>query len=287
LGNDEGCSASVPTVKQVFDDMLVQKERMNRRPSYIRSLRVYLTQFMRGREGHRVDMFTPHLIESWFANRREAPITQASNLGRISALFSFAYRRGYIERNPCDRIERVTVETKPPRILTPREAGRLLCVCRRREPSLLAYVVLGMLAGIRPDELRRMKWSDVNWDRKTITVDASASKVRRRRIVPLEPKAVRWLKVAHQNSEAIAPCSVRRRVRRLAKRAGIKWSQDLMRHTAASYLYALHNDAGKLAGWLGNSPSIFLRHYRQLVDERDCARFWKTATSEQSHESRK
>jgi hypothetical protein len=46
------------------------------------------------------------------------------------------------------------------------------------------------------------------------------------------------------------------------------------RHTAASYLLALHKDAGKVANMLGNSPQILLSHYHDPVTEVDCKTFW-------------
>ena len=44
-----------------------------------------------------------------------------------------------------------------------------------------------------------------------------------------------------------------------------RWPQDLLRHTAASYLLALHGDAGKVATMLGNSSSVLLTHYHEPV----------------------
>jgi hypothetical protein len=53
------------------------------------------------------------------------------------------------------------------------------------------------------------------------------------------------------------------------------WPTDLLRHTAASYLLALHKDAGKVANMLGNSPQILLSHYHDPVTEADCKAFWQ------------
>lgn len=53
-----------------------------------------------------------------------------------------------------------------------------------------------------------------------------------------------------------------------------RWPQDLLRHTAASYLLALYGDAGKVAARLGNSSSVLLSHYHQPVTQADCEKFW-------------
>jgi len=54
-----------------------------------------------------------------------------------------------------------------------------------------------------------------------------------------------------------------------------KFPQDLLRHTAASYLIGKYQDAGKVSMWLGNSSKILLAHYHEPVSQADCAAFWE------------
>lgn len=101
-----------------------------------------------------------------------------------------------------------------------------------------------------------------------------ASKVRRRRLCPIPPNAVEWLRLCKANgsvSPVIKPTQV---IVPLSETAGVKWGSDILRHSAASYLLAEHQDAPKVAMWLGNSPGILLNHYFQLVSPEDCAAFW-------------
>ena len=53
------------------------------------------------------------------------------------------------------------------------------------------------------------------------------------------------------------------------------WPQDLLRHTAASYLVARDGDAGKVALQLGNSAAVLLLNYRELVEKEDAAAFFE------------
>ena len=48
-----------------------------------------------------------------------------------------------------------------------------------------------------------------------------------------------------------------------------------MRHSFASYSIALCNDAGRVAGELGNSAAVVHKHYRELVKPAD-AKQWFT-----------
>jgi integrase len=263
---------------ECIEETLVAKRQAQRRASYLGSLEQYLRAFASGRERKRIDEMTVADIERWFASRHEAPVTRASNLGRLSAMFDLAWRRGYIIENPCRRVERVHVEAKPPVILTIRQAAKVLIHIKRRQPRGLAWFALALMAGVRPEECDRLSWGDVDLDRGIVTVDAAASKVRQRRIVHLQPAAVAWLRLAGGlGAELPLPHVTRRRyLRDLRDRLGWKaWPQDILRHTCASYLMALWQDAGRVAAELGSSPGILLRHYRELVRREDAERFWR------------
>ena len=61
-----------------------------------------------------------------------------------------------------DRLERPSVERKPPRILRPEEVIKLLARVREKRPKALAWFVLGLFAGIRPDEVSALTWSSID-----------------------------------------------------------------------------------------------------------------------------
>jgi integrase len=257
--------------------LLNTKRLCNCRKRYIDSLSAYLLQFARGREAARIDSFDVLKIEDWFAGRKEAHSTMASNIGRLSALFGFAERRGWIAKNPCKQLERIRIDRKAPKILSPVQARVIMTNVQRLKPHEMAFFALAVFAGVRPEELERITWSAINLDDGIVTIDAAASKVRRRRIMDLEPNALAWLRLAHA-SDARLPVGrmTRRRYLDYAERwLGFEtWPQDCLRHTAASFLLAKHRNAPLVANRLGNSPSILLRHYQELVTSEDCLAFW-------------
>lgn len=111
-----------------------------------------------------------------------------------------------------------------------------------------------------------------------VKIEAAASKVRRRRIVPLNDTALAWLKTvkAGKAGELVAPekSSLRRYRRAMANAAKVEWVQDILRHTAASYLLQQHEDATKVAHWLGHSPRTLETKYKNIVTPDDCKKFW-------------
>jgi integrase len=264
IGSFDGLSGCI-------DDLLTAKRNANRRERYVKSLGYYLRQFAKGREQTAISDFTFSHVEDWIS-RYPAAVTRQTWLNRISTLFAFAVRRGLIVANPCDRIERVTVDRKPPLILTPAQSRALLAAT----PTVMKpYVVLGMFAGIRPEEITRLDWSQISLDAGTVAVDG---KTRRRRTVTLEPVAVAALKNHPLRHGAVTPSNST--VDRWRNKARLvlgfpRWPQDLLRHTAASYLLALHQDAAKVALRLGNSEKILMSHYYSPVNG-DCGHFWQT-----------
>ncbi|MEN9575656.1 MAG: hypothetical protein RL514_3511 [Verrucomicrobiota bacterium] len=252
--------------------LLEAKRAANLRPVYLKSLAGYLARFAKGREGRTVDTVTTAEVEEFLAQFKN-PNSRATWLNRVSTLFAFCVRRDYLAKNPCDRLERVTIDRVAPFVLSPAQAQALL----KLAPTVLRpYVILGLFVGVRPAELLKLDWRQVCLETKTLTV--SEAKTRRRRIVPLHAKAVALLAACPLRSGKVSPSnSTVRRFKRVAARAlGLTgWPSDLLRHTAASYLLALHGDAGKVATMLGNSSAILLSHYHQPVKEAECAEFWR------------
>jgi hypothetical protein len=56
-----------------------------------------------------------------------------------------------------------------------------------------------------------------------------------------------------------------------AKKLGVQWPNNALRHSYASYRLEQIQDVARVAIEIGNSPQMIVKHYRELVDERDAA----------------
>jgi integrase len=250
----------------------------NRRPVYVKELRRSLRKFSQGRETIGIASISPSDIEAYFKDSKFSIRTRETQMSRLGALFSWAERRGLIQFNPVRRLDRIVIDHPPPRILTPEEADRLLMFAENRQPKLFGYIVLGLFAGVRPDELAKLEWSAVDIERALLAVDSAASKTRMRRVVPLHPKAVQWIRRVKNRAGPVVSCNRPHQLQRLAMWMGWEeWPKDVLRKTCASYLLALHQDAGKVSMWMGHTQTVLYRHYRELVRPEDCAAFWSIA----------
>jgi len=254
-----------------IEEVLEAKTAANRRPLYLAELGRYLGLFARGRESMDVGTFGVADIEAWFSERKEPPSSRAGNLGKLSALFDHCWRRGYIKENPCLRVQKPHVEIGVPKILSVDQCEALMRAAEATDRRLLPELALGMFAGARPNEIARLDWRRIDLERSLLTIDAAASKVRHRRLVNLHPTCVAWLRLGGD-----LPCTLNRRRRMDALKAAASiqdWPHDVLRHTAASYLVALHG-ARTAAETLGHSETMLFRHYRELVTKHETTRFW-------------
>lgn len=266
-------TASV-SLKDALDDMTKAKAEAGRRALYVRSLGWYVGPFVRGRESQPVSMVTSEDVREHLGRVRGGPDHKATTIARLGSFFSHCIRRGWIERNPCDRVDRIKIDRRPPDFLTPDEVRRVMGWAQAKRPDALAFLTLSIFCGLRPGEVERIKWDAIG---PVIVVGAEASKIRRRRIVTPHPTACAWLNLCDR-SKPVCPRATRGVKLQLRALLG-RWQADILRHTAATYLVELHQDAARVALMLGNSAGILLTHYRGLVSASDCAEFWKILPS--------
>lgn len=264
------------TVSFAVDSVMAAKSKSNRRQSYMDSLRIALNRFALwiGKERQIATVTVDELGKFLDSIDRGSQQSRATYLNRLGTLFNFAARRRWLADNPVDQVEPVTVDRKPPAVLSCRAVALLLRLASLKTPDALPYIVMGLFCGIRPTELQRLDWSKVDLKEKRVILDETVAKTRHRRITPIPDNAVAWL-TAGQGP--VVPCRVtlRRRLRTLRRYFRLKRiPADILRHTAASYLLAREQDAGRVATWLGNSVGILQRHYVALVTKEQAGEFF-------------
>jgi len=247
-------------ISEVIKELLAAKRVALRRENYLDNLESHLLDFAKGREGVAIASVGLKEVEAYLAGAKSSG-SRSTRLNRLSTLLSFAVRRGYMEKNPCELVERVTIEWHAPEILTVPQCKALLLASKKEDAAFLPHLALCLFAGVRPAEALRLTWDDVNLTTGLLTIDAEDSKTRSRRVVELPEACVAWLRLGGD----LPAINVRKRLNAVATSAGIvPWPRDAMRHTAASYWHALKGEV-VTARNLGHSEAILHRHYRALV----------------------
>ena len=180
----------------------------------------------------------------------------------LHGLFEFALRREWCDKNPIKRIERKKVVEKEIQPLKLSETKRLIKTAQRENPIYAIVAALLVYTGIRPREVRRLTWRDIDTEEKTITVRSQCSKTGGVRQVEIPPVLNRLL-ITHksQNSSHICPTDWQRRWRKIRDNSGFRgrWVQDVLRHTYASFHAKNYTDLPRLQLNMGHRDLSLLR----------------------------
>ena len=180
----------------------------------------------------------------------------------LHGLFEFGLRREWCDKNPIKRIERKKVVEKEIQPLKLAETKRLIKTAQRESPVYAVVAALLVYTGIRPREVRRLTWRDIDTEEKTITVRSQCSKTGGVRQVEIPPVLNRLL-ITHksQNSSHICPTDWQRRWRKIRDNSGFRgrWVQDVLRHTYASFHAKNYADLPRLQLNMGHRDLSLLR----------------------------
>ena len=180
----------------------------------------------------------------------------------LHGLFEFALRREWCDKNPIKRIERKKVVEKEIQPLKLSETKRLIKTAQNESPVYAVVAALLVYTGIRPREVRRLTWRDIDTEEKTITVRSQCSKTGGVRQVEIPPVLNRLL-ITHksQNSSHICPTDWQRRWRKIRDNSGFRgrWVQDVLRHTYASFHAKNYADLPRLQLNMGHRDLSLLR----------------------------
>ena len=165
--------------------------------------------------------------------------------------------------------------------LTAAQMRRLLAGCdalggETAADAMRAYIALAGFAGIRPEELHKLNWRDVNLTEGFVDIRSNVSKVKEARLVRLSENCKAWLAPCAARVGVVAPkAGFRYRFDAVRAAAGFSvrgnkgepWPADVLRHSYASCWLAIHKNRAELAELMGNSPAIIGKHYRRPIPQ--------------------
>lgn len=245
---------------------LYLKSKHHLRPDSIRDIRCIGNRLLRTKPefgGHNFSELSVSECEEWLnaAFYTNPQFNKARAM--LHGLFEFALRREWCDKNPIKRIERKKVVEKEIQPLKLTETKRLIKNAQRESPEYAIVAALLVYTGIRPREVRRLTWRDIDIEEKTITVRSQCSKTGGVRQVEIPPVLNRLL-ITHSRElkeEKICPTDWQRRWRKIRDNSGFRgrWVQDVLRHTYASFHAKNYADLPRLQLNMGHRDQSLLR----------------------------
>lgn len=99
-----------------------------------------------------------HHIQTWYDERHQYASSRVNKeLAFLSVVFSNAIRRGWMESNPCQGVEKMVNDPRK-RYITDSEYEALLT---HANPMMKAAIELAYLTGLRMTDIRALTWSQV------------------------------------------------------------------------------------------------------------------------------
>jgi integrase len=184
----------------------------------------------------------------------------------------------WISENPVKKISREKESRERTRFLSPEERHRFLEACKRSDnPLLFAFAVLLLSTGGRYNEIRCLKWSDVDLIQGKITI--TKSKNTDMRAIPIRGLALEVLRHLFSKSSSIGyvfpsenktkPLELRRAFRTAIKRAQLQnFRGHDCRHSYSTEMLAQGLSLGEIGHLLGHRSVSMTRRYAHLVESR-------------------
>lgn len=194
--------------------------------------------------------------------------TRHNKRGSITSCWRWARSKGWLPRDKgtaADMTDSPEVSRKDPGILA---ADALEVALHKAEQDdavrqMVPYLAIAAFAGARSAEICRLTWEEnIRMDQKVIILGSDITKTKRRRVIHMEPALVNWLS-AHQSTGKVV--KVARPHRLIATLHGGSWPHNALRHSAVSYLMALHRNAAMVAEQCGHTESQLQTNYKAAV----------------------
>ena len=286
-----------PALRDLHDDFIQAKENEDVSRQHLAALKNRLKRFMSYFDGDVPSgSVTTQEVEKVMTSMKAGGLAAQTVKGIRAAahgMFQWALDRDLVTGNPVSRAKAPKVKIGEIGTITSSQLRGLLKTALKTRSCAVPPLAVWAFCGVRRAELCRLRYDDIDVDRKELRVSASAAKTGVVRFVPMPDALLEWLEAAKgagvapigklvpggfkkgpdgqkipDNSEAKSEGQLNRWLREIRPLAGIdEWPNNALRHGFASHACALHEDFAKVAAWIGHArdPSLLVTRYRRAV----------------------
>ncbi len=136
-------------------------------------------------KGYTLQQITPFHIQKYLLYLRNdyrtqhgkqlSPKTVRHHYGTLASIFNYAERQDLIAKNPINRVDAPKKVKKPVDALTPEQAQLFFSLLPSLDLEFHCMLHLFITTGIRRGECAGLKWNDIDFRKRTLTVERSIS----------------------------------------------------------------------------------------------------------------
>lgn len=265
------------SVQEVVADFLKIRKQDGCSERYLQDIRSRLGRFGDAFHMGIADVGTV-MMDEWIRSLNVAARSRKNFRILLVAFFNFAKSCGYLAKDAttcADALPVPKIAAGEVEIYSPEEMMRMLQAADRHT---LPFLCLGGFAGLRTAEILRLTWENLKWAQNVIEIKAADAKTKQRRLIPILPPLRSFLiTFADHRGPVIKSINLQHHRGILSEKAGVKWKDNGLRNSFASYRLAVIKSTAQVALEMGNSPRMVEQSYLELVTEQEVARWWKIA----------
>ena len=276
-----------PTLREAWDKAI--ELRQNHRPTTKRDYKAWRkalpTEFL----DMNVADISPDQIRKTLDTVTTSETRRANGLRYLSTVLQQCVKDATLTENPCKRVQRPRAPEQDDEVViySVEQLKGLFAACRDYPGGLdkccsacaVPFAILAF-AGLRPNELERLTWEDIDLSLSVIRLGSSMTKKARRRNVRINATLRVWLETVPMNDRhgKIVPPRWRYRSARVRKEAGIDGLEmaDALRHSFGTYLLATENNIEVLKSDMGHEHiRVFFNHYHRALTPEEALPYWQ------------
>jgi len=214
-------------------------------------------------------------IERRFDQQDWAPATINRYRALLSLTYRLAIRNGKVKENPARLVRHRLENNARLRFLLPEEDTKLQAAIEAACPERIAELELALHTGLRMSEQYRLRWEDVSFTHRTLTIPRSKNGATRH--VPLNKAALHALECLAKRANGSGfvcggDAEPRRWFEPVVKAAGLNaFSWHCLRHTFASRLVMAGVDIRTVQELLGHKTIAMTVRYSHLAPQHTLA----------------
>ncbi|QKE73464.1 site-specific integrase [Arthrobacter citreus] len=183
-------------VEKVWSEFAEEKLSKNTLATYRIHLKNSITPFFENtiiskvRADH-IDTYIKELKKSKRKDGKEGALSSATiqfHYRVIRSVMTYAFKKGHITVNPCDRAETPKVEHEPISIYDEQEMVELLQLLKSEVQHWYLFIKLALFTGMRRNELLALQWKNVDFKNNIINVRHSVQYTKQDKHELKEPK---------------------------------------------------------------------------------------------------